>query len=220
MRISKQLPKQDEFWNRYAGLVPTLNKLSYLTQLISFASEYTVFFLLIKPKVNEIAPAYAETIAAVGAAIVSLTVEIGLRKFAPYSVRTILYKRWQGLDLPLSLFIWLFSLGLFGVSLFTSFKGSKDAVYETYTTGKSRDKIDERLTDEQRAISSRYTADSLQVAQMYDGQISAAQEASKAAVSVKKRNCALSNAVRQRPAIATNHRKANCGKKWQLFKPT
>lgn len=186
MRISRQLPKQGDFWERYAGLVPTLNKLSYLTQLISFASEYTVFYLLIKPKVNELAPDYAHTIALIGAAIVSLTVEIGIRKFLPYSVKTILYKRWSGLDLPLSIFIWLFAIGLFGVSVFTSFKGSKDAVYEATTTGASRDKIDERLTDDQRAILKRFTADSLQTAQTYDGQIIALQEAVTATVQAKR----------------------------------
>lgn len=186
MRISKQLPKSQDFWERYAGLVPTLNKLSYLTQLISFLSEISVFYLLIKPKVQEVAPEYSHGIAIAGALIVALTVEIGVRKFFPYTVKTILYKRWGGLDLPMSIFIWLFTLGLFGVSLFTSFQGSHDVVYDAMTTGKSRDKIDQTLTSEKQAILKRFGADSLQMAQSYDGQIIAAQEAGSASVDAKK----------------------------------
>ncbi|MFN7115168.1 MAG: hypothetical protein ACK4TA_00115 [Saprospiraceae bacterium] len=186
MRISKQLPKRGEFWDRYAGLVPTLNKLSYLTQLISFLSELSVFYLLIKPKVQEVAPDHAHGIAIAGALVVALTVEIGVRTFFPYTVKTVLYRRWSGLDLPMSLFIWAFTLGLFGVSLFTSFQGSHDVVYDAMTTGKSRDRIEQTLTGETESILKRFAADSLQTAQSYDGQIIALREAENAAVTAKR----------------------------------
>ncbi len=186
MRLLYELPKQEPFFSRYASLGPSLNKLSYLAQIISGLTEYGVFFTLLLPKIAEIAPNQAYLIAGIGAAILTAVVEIGMRKFAPYSVRTILYKRWSGLDLPLSIFIWLFTIGLFGVSLFTSFQGSKDAVHEAFANGKSKTKIEQNLASEKQAILKRFTADSTQTAQSYDGQIIALQDAGSAAVSAKK----------------------------------
>ncbi len=186
MRILYELPKQESFFSRYASLGPSLNKLSYLAQIISGLTEYGVFFILLLPKVAEVAPSQSYLIAGIGAAILTAVVEIGMRKFAPYSVRTILYKRWQGLDLPLSIFIWLFTIGLFGVSLFTSFQGSKDAVHEAFTNGKSKSNIEQNLSIEKEAILKRFAGDSLQTAQTYDAQIIALQDAGNAAVSAKR----------------------------------
>lgn len=186
MRLLYELPKQEPFFSRYASLGPSLNKLSYLAQIISGLTEYGVFFALLLPKIAEIVPNKAYLIAGIGAAILTAVVEIGMRKFAPYSVRAILYKRWQGLDLPLSILIWLFTIGLFGVSLFTSFQGSKDAVYEAFANGKSKTKIEQNLSIEKQAILKRFTADSTQTAQTYDDQILAAQNVGSAAVNAKR----------------------------------
>lgn len=128
MKFYFTLPKNEEFFNSYATLTPTLLKLGYFAQVISGLTEIGVIYSLVYSSLKEFIPAQASLFAILGAFVGTAFLEIGLRKFVPYSFRAILYKRYQGLHLVMSIAIFSVALGLAFASGLLSFKGSKEIV--------------------------------------------------------------------------------------------
>lgn len=128
MKTFKTLPTNEEFFKKYAMLVPTLNILGYLAQVVSALTEIGVIFLLIFSSLAGFFPALAFPIAVIGCIVGTAFLEVGLRKFTPYSVRAILYNRFQGLDKIMSVFVLAACTLLLGASGFLSFKGSKTII--------------------------------------------------------------------------------------------
>lgn len=92
-----------------------------MAQLVSALTEYGVIYTL---ALQSVTPLLAHLLAAMG----TLFIEIGLRKFLPFSFRALLNKRFKGLHLTLSILV----LAVAGLLLFTSallsFHGSKHIV--------------------------------------------------------------------------------------------
>lgn len=128
MKMFTSLPKNTDFYHRYAGIIPTLHRSGYLAQVISFMTEIGIIYSILYQSVIDFAPNYAQEIAYFGAFIGAGFIEIALRKFLPYSVRQILHKRYVGLDKVMTIFIFSGTLLLIVTSGFLSFKGSKDLV--------------------------------------------------------------------------------------------
>ena len=128
MKIHFSLPKDEGFFNSYATLTPTLYRLGFLAQLVSAMTEIGILYSLVYTTLIDAFPKFAHPAALVGAVIGTAFLEVGLRQFLPYSFRAILFKRFGGLHLVMSLFILLVSAGLLFSSGLLSFKGSKDLV--------------------------------------------------------------------------------------------
>jgi hypothetical protein len=178
------LPEDQEFYQRYAGLIQPLKKIGASAQLVSALTEVGAIYALIYSATVLLFPVASPVISLVGAAVGTGLLEIGLHKFAPYSVRSILNKRFKGLDLVMTIFIIAATFFLVGASGYLSFSNSQNIV-ETFTP-KAEEKTTEaaRLQEESKSkeIASSYTRDSLELASSYKTQIEAQESQAKSKV--------------------------------------
>ncbi|NUN99956.1 MAG: hypothetical protein HUU01_05000 [Saprospiraceae bacterium] len=188
MKTFKTLPTNEEFFKKYAMLVPTLNILGYLAQVVSALTEIGVIFLLIFSSLANFFPAVAFPVAVVGCVIGTAFIEVGLRKFTPYSVRAILYNRFQGLDRIMSIFVLAACLLLLGASGFLSFKGSKTIIEAvapppaTITTASA----DSTASTAKAETMEQYRADSIGIASRYEAQAHALKTSGTSAIAAEK----------------------------------
>ena len=175
MKIQFSLPTDEGFFNRYATLTPTLSKLGILAQIISALTEIGIFYSLMYSRLISISPIYATIIATIGAIIGTAFLEIGLRKFTPYSVKAFIYKRFSGLDLAMTVFILLVTIGLFCLSGTLSFQGSKEMVKIAKSNPKiaTTEKIDTTYLIQKAEIQTTFSLDSATIANGYINQIAA-----------------------------------------------
>jgi len=175
MKSFLSLPQNADFFSRYAVLVPTLHRVGYLAQIVSALTEFGILFSLIFDGLNDFFPQFAYYGALFGAVVGTAIIEVGLRQFAPYSVRAILHRRFAGLDLIMSVFIVLTCAGLLISSGVLSFKGSREMVAavapeaEQQTTAAA----DSTYRAAMLAAGSTYRADSSAIAARYAAQIDA-----------------------------------------------
>ena len=189
MKIQFSLPTDEGFFSRYATLIPTLSKFSYLSQLISALTEFGVLYAIAyKRALDFLEPGRASLVAVSFAIIVTLLLEIGLRKFIPYSVRAILFKRFGGLDLAMSLSIFIITIGLLISSGVLSFKGSWDLV--DYATSEPVEEntgaVDSSYTKAGAVALQGYSRDSLAIAQRYQIQIESKRSAVKSSIGAQE----------------------------------
>jgi len=175
MKTLFSLPKDDGFFNRYATLIPTLQKLGVLSQIINAITEVGIIYAVVYSLLSEFWGAYAAPLAVFGAIIGTGVIEMGLRQFLPYSSRAILYRRFQGLDLWMSVFILVTTLALFACSLTLSFKGSKAMVEAVAPLPdvKSTDAADAALNNGKTTVAGTFSRDSAEISTRYAGLIAA-----------------------------------------------
>ena len=166
------LPSDSGFFNRYATLTPTLYRLGFLAQIVSALTEIGIIYSIIYSSLIDLWPDYAAAVAFVGAVIGTLFLEIGLRKFCPYSIRAILYRRFSGLDLAMTIFIILATVALLFTSGALSFGGSRDFVEAAAPDAdqQTTELIDSIYQHGQSAAMATYKVDSLEIANRYDMQ--------------------------------------------------
>ena len=169
MKINFSLPTNQEFFNRYANLTPTLIKLGVIAQVISAGTEIGILYSLILARATEFTPDHAPTIAIVGAIIGTAFLEVGLRKFTPYSIRAFIHKRLKGLDLAMTISILIVNLALLGASGALSFEGSKELVRNAAPKPllKSTDVISDALSDNRSHIIKQYDLDAVSIEKQY-----------------------------------------------------
>lgn len=175
MKIQFSLPTDEGFFNRYATLTPTPSKLGVIAQIISGLTEVGIFYSLIFSRIVDFVPNYAAIIATIGAIIGTAFLEIGLRKFTPYSVNAFLNKRFTGLDSAMTIFILLVTMGLFITSGTLSFQGSKEMVSIAQPTPKlkSTEKTDKEYSLQKAEYRNTFSLDSNTISSGYNKQISA-----------------------------------------------
>jgi hypothetical protein len=174
MKFRLSLPTNEAFFQRYAGLVPTLSKLGYLAQVVSALTEVGILFALIRGAVADITtPGIATAAGIAGAILGTAFIEIGLRKFLPFSVRQILNKRFAGLDLVMSIAIFTASVLLLSASGFLSFFGSKDTVEVVTPQAKKGEVVTGLYDDLKSGETAMFTADSATITARYAAQLSA-----------------------------------------------
>lgn len=178
MKFQYSLPKNEAFFRDYAGLTPTLVKLGYLAQVVSALTEFGIIYALIKGSLQDFFPTAAPLAGLFGAVVGTAFLEIGLRKFIPYSVRAILYQRFAGLHLFISCFVFTVTLALLGASGYLSFQGSKELVSITAPQPKlaSLAPVDSLAQVQQEAALRQYSADSLAQVQRFAPALGAARE--------------------------------------------
>jgi hypothetical protein len=162
MKIRYSLPRNESFFNSYATLTPTLVKLGFLAQIVSALTEIGILYGLIYSSLIDFFPYLAAPFAAMGSLLATAFLEIGLRKFIPYSARSILFKRFESLHLVMTAFILFVSLGLLFSSAYLSFEGSKQLVKEIApeATQESFEGIDTFYYSEIAEIKDRYNVQS------------------------------------------------------------
>lgn len=187
MRFRLTLPQNEAFFQRYAGLIPTLSKLGYLAQVVSALTEIGILFALIRGAIADIAPPMVATVAGIlGAALGTAFIEVGLRKFLPFTARQILNKRFAGLDLVMSIAIFAASALLLTASGYLSFKGSKDTV-ETVTPPAKKGEVVTGLYDDlKEGERQTFSTDSAAIGARYAAQIAALDLAHQAATDAAK----------------------------------
>lgn len=190
MKIQFTLPGNDSFFNRYATLTPTVYKIGFLAQIISGLTEIGVIYSLIYSRVFEIAPSMAVIIAFIGALVGTAFLEVGLRKFIPYSVKAFLFKRFKGLDLAMSVFIILVAIGLLFCSGGLSFKGSKELVEIAKPTIelKNTEVINSKFAQDKKDVFYNYKSDSIAIAGNLNGEIKAQEKYYLSLIEVEKSN--------------------------------
>ena len=131
MQTAFSLPRNEGFFQRYATLVPVLSKLGIFAQLVNGLTEFGILNALLLAHIAAFFGAYAFPVS-IGCALVGVFIlEMGQRTFLPYAARAVLYRRFAGLDLWMTLFIFGVTVCLFGASLYLSFAGSRDLVAAT-----------------------------------------------------------------------------------------
>lgn len=124
MRLFYNVPKDQQFYSRYASLVPTLSKLSYLAQIVSALTEAGILYAIVYGSIVPFWPEIAPKAALAGSVVGTLFLELGLRKFVPFGARAIIKKRFKGWDGWITGFVLAVGVGLIIASGLLSFKGS------------------------------------------------------------------------------------------------
>lgn len=182
------MPKDNDFFNRYATLTPTLYRLGFFAQLVSAFTEFGIIYSLVYSSLADFWPGWAPTAATAGAFIGTAFLEVGLRKFAPYSVRAILFRRFSGLDLLMTVFILLATCALLGTSGALSFKGSKSMVEAVAPAPdqKTTAQADSAYHSGRAVALETYRADSAEIAARFANQAAAVQVAYKSRIEAKE----------------------------------
>ncbi len=169
MKIFKNLPKDSDFFNRYASLVPTLHKAGYLGQVVSALTEFSVIYAGVYASLTFFSPGVASWGALLGALLGVVIIELGLRKLLPFSVRAILYKRFSGLDLVMTIIIMVACAVLLGAGTFMSYHGSQDVVESLKPAPKVQGtgQAESKHAEASRRALVTYRADSSEISQRY-----------------------------------------------------
>jgi hypothetical protein len=121
-------PQNHQFFQSYYRLTPTLRLMGYLAQVITALAEIGISYRLILSSVAEVFPEYATPVAYFGAIMVTVFLEVGLRKFLPFAFRAVLYRRFSGLHLLISVPVLLITAALIVALGFLSVQGSHEVV--------------------------------------------------------------------------------------------
>lgn len=184
MKQFLSLPKDNDFFNRYASLVPAIKISGYLGQVVSALTEFGVLYAAIYSGLVFFVPGIAPVLSIMGAGIGVVIIEIGLRKLLPYSIRAVLFRRFRGLDAPMTVIVWLGSIGLLCCGTLMSYHGSRDVVDrlkpkpKTQGTGVAQSAYEK---DAGTALTA-YRTDSAEIATRYAPQMIAIQTEYKAKI--------------------------------------
>lgn len=189
MKRTFSLPTDQEFYQRYAGLVATLKKLGTSSQIISGLTEVGAIYALIYTTLVVLIPTAAPWVAVAGALLGTAVIELGLRRFVPYSVRAILYKRYKGLDGVMTGFLFGATVLLIAASGYLSFTNSKNIV--DALTPEAQQQTTTAAEDERNAARlealATYHRDSSQNATSYAAQVEATRTRYASKIDVQKR---------------------------------
>lgn len=169
MKFQFSLPKDEKFFSDYAGLTGTLKILGYLAQVVSALTEFGVIFALVESSLSDFFPQAARPAGIFGAVIGTAFLELGLRKFLPYSAKAVLYQRFSGLHAFISGAVFAVTLGLLFSSGYLSFQGSKELVRATAPKPKiaSLDSADSKEQAKRGEAVRQYSADSAEAVERY-----------------------------------------------------
>ncbi len=175
MKTFFTLPTDKDFFNRYARLIPALKLSGYFGQVVSGLTEIGAIYAAIYASLLFFSEQYATTGAVFGAIIGTAIIEIGLRVLLPYSARAVLYKRFQGLDLVISVIVFVACAVLLSLGTLMSYHGSRDIVdsFKPEPKLKSSQADETRYNQVQQTAFAQFRQDSAEIAGRYSAQIAA-----------------------------------------------
>lgn len=173
-----------QFFTRYAPLVPQLKLPGYLAQIVSGLTEWGILYALIFSSLAVFWPSYAAPAGIIGASVGVTILEGGLRALLPFSVRAIINRRWQGLDGWISTIVLSLTVLLLGASGFLSFTGSRSLVRSiaappAEATATATDSL---ATAEADLVKMDWQRDEADLVQAYDVRLDAVKTAAAATV--------------------------------------
>lgn len=184
MKIQQTLPENEEFFSRYAALIPVLYKTGYLAQIVQAVTEITIVYAVIYSRAVEFTPENAGWIAGAGAVLLPLVLAVGLRTFLTYSIRAILGRHFSGLDRWMSGLIFAIAAALLISSGALSFHGAKDMIEiaSPPPAQKGTDEADSRRSKEENRTLDKFSRDSALVASNFNAKIQALRSRYKAEI--------------------------------------
>jgi hypothetical protein len=190
MKNLKSNPKNEGFFSTYVNLIKTLKKAGYASQVVSALTEIGGIFAAAYIALLPVAPNLAIYIASVIAMIGTAVIELGLRQLLPHSVDSILYKRFSGLHLAMTVFIFSCTIVLLAASAVLSFQNSKTIV-EQVTPNVEVDSL--ALQSNQINFNAKvakaetqFSKDSAMIVQRYESLIQANETAYKGKIDAKQ----------------------------------
>jgi hypothetical protein len=189
MKNLRSNPKDQRFFETYINLIKTLKKAGYASQVVSALTEIGGIFAAAYMALLPITPQFAIYFAAIIAVIGTAVIELGLRQLLPHSVDSILYKRFSGLHLPMTILIWVSVLILLAASGVLSFQNSKQIVEQVtpppaQETTTATDSIYQLQT---ASAKQQFSIDSAMIAERYKSLIQANTTAYKGQIAAKQR---------------------------------
>ena len=171
MKLFSSLPNSVIFYEKYAHLVHSLSKVAIICQTVTGLCEVGIITALIKPTISDLAPSVSNSLSVVLAVCFASILQIGLKKVFPFSVRSILHRRFSGLDLPFTIVVFFLTASLLIVSIFLSYKGSQDigTLAVTIPAEKSTSKFDSDRAESIKQSNTLFSIDSLQIENRYVG---------------------------------------------------
>lgn len=124
MKFLKTLPTEQGFFEVYAKLAKAIRLSGFFAQAVSALTEIGGIYAATLSALVVIFPDLAIYMAAIVAALGTVTIEGGLRVLFPQAIDAILHRRFSGLHLPMTIFIWLLTVVLMGTSGLLSFRNS------------------------------------------------------------------------------------------------
>ena len=193
MKQLKTLPQDQEFFSVYAMLIRGIRRSKTAAQVVSAATEIGIIYTASLSALLPIFPDYAAAMALGVAILGTAVIELGLRLLAPQSVDAVLYRRYSGLHLPMTIVVVLLTLVLVSTSALLSFKNSK-VIVNTFTPEAEQllttavDSSYQEQTAEQRFV---YSQDSLALVERFTAEMAATTTAFDQQIAAKARE--LSN---------------------------
>lgn len=189
MKTFFSLPTDNEFFTRYANLVPTLYKLGFFAQIVSGLTESGIIFSIALSSLSSLHWFVSGFLAVISVIVGVGFIEIGLRSFLPYSVRVFIHKLWNGWDCAMSIFILTTTIGLVCLSGSLSFNNSIEIV-ETFTPEieqANTKKASGNYNKERIEILNDYRTDSSSISSGYIAQINAKNTEYQSLIDIQKR---------------------------------
>jgi hypothetical protein len=219
MKLQTNLPQNAAFFERYAELINSLTGVATIAQMITGVCEIGILYGLLCPSfVDIVPPQYLRFVSVIGAVICAAMLQMGLKKVFPYSIRAVLFKRFNGLDLWFSIGIILLTLTLLIGSICLSWQGSKDiadfAVSKPIekTTLKSDSTKNADFATAQRLFSS----DSATIETKYKGKIEAIESDKMNEINAVERNAKGKQATSLRAELRTKLAKLQADKATEI----
>lgn len=179
MKSLKGLPTIQDFFETYAFLIKAIRRSGYAAQVVSGLTEIGGIFSAAYVSLLPIFPQYALYAAGTIAVIGTAVIEIGLRVLLPHTVDAVLYKRFAGLYLPMTIAIWLCTVVLLAASGVLSFQNSKTIVKEYMPDAEQlvTTSQDSAWNTERASLSALFSQDSAMIAGRYESLIQAEKAA-------------------------------------------
>jgi hypothetical protein len=171
MKNLHSLPTDKAFFDNYAPLAKSVTAAGFFAQIVSALTEVGIIYTGCQQGFKPLHLGAAGVILSGAVALLATAViEVGLRKTAPVAVDSILFRRWSGLHLPISISVWLLAVVLMATSGYLSFSNSS-VIVDNFTpeaeqgTTTAADSTKNAATAYQ---ASTFTADSTMIAAAYD----------------------------------------------------
>jgi hypothetical protein len=128
MKHLRSTPQDTDFFSIYARLAKSIKASGYFAQVVSALTEVGGIFAA---SLSVLYPIFADRAVYLAAAVALIgtgVLEVGLRVVIPQAVDAVLYKRWQGLHLAMSIAVFILGIVLLGTSGVLSYKNSQTVV--------------------------------------------------------------------------------------------
>ena len=127
MQTKNLIAKNKQFFERYAHLVTSLSTVATIAQIIAASCEIGILYSLFSSALSDFITGYWLNIFSITLSLVCASMlQIGVKLIYPYAVRAILHKHFKGLEMALSIGIFILTVSLLTCSVTLSFSGSKE----------------------------------------------------------------------------------------------